>query len=156
MTDLIGTRGEKIAELLLTEFRGRAQPLFHPRFLGEKMPAIDFLVELEGAEGSRPFFFAQVKTTVRGYSNAGRLRAECSRRDLERLLLYPAPTYLIGIDEPAQRGYVVSVNSALPRRLGTVCTQYPLEGPTLELLWQEVRQFWDDRDMVLRDSVFSD
>jgi hypothetical protein len=71
-------------KLLITEFpSGRTEPYFRPRFLGDKSPTFDFLVELVGAEKS--FFFVQVKTTQLGYrgaKNARRLRVSVDREDV--------------------------------------------------------------------------
>jgi hypothetical protein len=97
--DDIGSRGEDIFCVRITDFCGRKKPYFRPRFLGEKAQTSDFLVELVGAGKRTMFFFVQVKTTHQGYTRRGRpprLKVSMSGRDVRRLALYPAPTYLGG------------------------------------------------------------
>src|SRR5262245_53418898 len=95
----------------------RNEPLFRPRFLGDKFPAFDYLVELVGSEAY--FFFVQVKTTRAGYRRgrgARRLRVNVDREDVRQMAASPVPTYVVGIDEPRGRGYLLSMNE--PRRTG--------------------------------------
>jgi hypothetical protein len=157
LADDIGTRGEALLVVLLTDLSGREEPLFRPRFLGEKCPTVDHLVELVGVQQGTPFFFTQVKTTRQGYTKsakARRLKVQVPQEDIDRLLGYPAPTYVIGIEERERAGYILSVNE--PRgRISSLPTKYPLNGTNLELLWAEVRDYWAARDMVLRHSHFS-
>jgi hypothetical protein len=63
LQDVTGFRGEKIVELCLTDYSAFKKPLFRPGFLGDKWPAIDFYVELNGVRGRRPYFFVQSKAT---------------------------------------------------------------------------------------------
>ncbi len=50
-TDDIGDRGQWIFSLLMTDLCPRRdQPWFRPRFLGDKFPTFDYLVELVGRE----------------------------------------------------------------------------------------------------------
>jgi len=62
LRDVTGFRGEKIVELCLTDYKTFPEPLFRPAHLGEKWPAIDYLVELTSIPGRRLYFFAQVKS----------------------------------------------------------------------------------------------
>jgi hypothetical protein len=55
--DDIGIRGEIIFCNRITDFCGRSGPYFRPRFLGEKAPTCDFLVELAEASKDGAFFF---------------------------------------------------------------------------------------------------
>jgi hypothetical protein len=47
----------------LTAYSAFARPLFRPGFLGDKWPAVDFYVELNGIRGKRPYFLVQCKST---------------------------------------------------------------------------------------------
>src|SRR5262245_34049516 len=110
--DDIGSRGEAIFYVRITDFCGRSQPLFRPRFLGEKAQTLDYLVELVGAGERTPFFFVQVKTTREGYtkrSRPPRLKVGVLRHDVGRLSLHLAPTYVVGIDERKEVGYILAV-----------------------------------------------
>lgn len=63
-SDAIGSRGEAIFFVLLTQFCGRQRPFFRPSFLGDKFATIDYFVELVDVGLLTPFFFVQVKTTT--------------------------------------------------------------------------------------------
>jgi hypothetical protein len=109
-TDDIGDRGQCLFHLLMTALcRGRADPYFRPRFLGDKYPTFDYLVELVGHEAF--FFLVQVKATTLGYRNVrgeSRLRIKVSKQDVDRMAVSPIPSYVVGIDEPRGVGYIHS------------------------------------------------
>jgi hypothetical protein len=130
--------------MLLTRFRGLPEPLFRPQFLGEKYPTLDFLVELTGVTAPIvPYFFVQAKATSVGYTKRqNNLKIKVSTRDMARLVSYPAPTYIIGIDERREEGYIVAAIPGGPDRLSSMSTQYPLDRATLQALYDEVLQFW--------------
>jgi hypothetical protein len=155
-TDDLGIRGEALAVLLLSDYCGRVEPFFRLHFLGEKCPTVDYLVELVGSTSESGFFFIQVKTTAQGYTKdaaARRLKVQVSQQDVDRLVKYPAPTYVIGVDVTNRVGYILSVNE--PRgRIASLPTKYPINCANLELLWAEVRDYWASHDMILRDSRF--
>ena len=65
--DDIGDRGQRLVELLLTELCGRDVPYFRPRFLGDKYPVFDLIVEV--VDNPAYFFFAQVKATTEKKAN---------------------------------------------------------------------------------------
>src|SRR3954470_8919782 len=93
LQDVTRFRGEKIVELCLTEYSAFARPLFRPGFLGDKWPAIDFYVELNGVRGRRPYFLIQAKaTSARLSPRATSLRISATRDDVGRLLQIPGPT----------------------------------------------------------------
>jgi hypothetical protein len=158
--DDIGSRGEALFFIMLTRFCGRRMPYFRPHFLGEKFAALDYLVELVDAEAMTPYFFVQVKTTTLGYTQGKpgqrRLKVQVSAENVRRLIHYPAPTYIVGIDEREEKGYIVSGNQRTHLRVSSLSTQFPLDCMNLERLWNEVRDFWQQRDMKLLNSVFID
>lgn len=157
-SDDLGTRGEALCHLLLTNFCGRSRPYFVPRFLGDKFITFDFLVELTGTSGGTPFFFVQVKTTSTGYTTDKRgnrkLKVRVTRGDLLRMKNYPAPTYVIGIDEATQVGYIVSTNGDCPATLNGLPTTHELNCANLAALWQEVTTYWAVRNMLMPTSRF--
>jgi len=158
MNDDIGTRGEALFFVLLTQFCGRSRPFFRPHFLGDKFATLDYLVELVDAGSATPFFFVQVKTTTQGYTKQKdgkrRLKIQVSEADVRRMVLYPAPTYIVGIDERAEVGYIISANEEHLGRISSLPMDFPLNCTNLERLWNEVKVFWSQRDMRLRNSVF--
>jgi hypothetical protein len=156
--DEIGGRGEAIFYVRVTDLCGRKRPFFRPHFLGEKFAALDYLVELIDAGEGTPFFFVQVKTTRRGQTrgtSAPCLNVRVSARDLRRMILYPAPTYVVGIDEREEEGYILAVHGDMRGQLSALPMNHPLDCNNLQMLWEEVREFWDQRDMVMKKSVFS-
>src|SRR4051812_18901090 len=111
VSDDIGARGEALFFIMITRFCGRRRPFFRPHFLGEKFVTLDYMVELIDAGSATPFFFIQVKTTTQAYvrdrMGNQRLKIHVSRADMQRLVAYPAPTYVVGIDEIEEIGYIV-------------------------------------------------
>jgi hypothetical protein len=154
--DDIGDRGQCLFHLLITELcHGRPDPYFRPRFLGDKYPTFDYLVELVGHEAY--FFFVQVKTTTLGYARVrgeARLRIKVSKQEGDRMALSPIPSYVIGIDEPQGLAYIHSVNEPA-KAIGSLTTRNRVGCESLRRLWQEVHSFWSSRDMILRGSSFA-
>jgi len=154
--DDIGSRGEFIFCTGIMNFCGRDLPYFRPRFLGEKAQTFDYLVELVSARGA-PFFFVQVKTTRKGYTKGRRhLKVGMSGTDVGRFSLMPAPTYLVGIDEPGEVGYIQAILEGMKEPIASVPANFPLDCVNLLRLHQEVEQFWTGRDMARRQSVFAE
>jgi hypothetical protein len=158
LSDDTGARGEAIFVVRLTQPWGpRKQPWFRPHFLGEKFTTLDYLVELVDSRGGPAYFFVQVKTTNRGLTNTvpPRLRITVSPRDLKRMLAYPAPTYLIGVDESSEQAFIASVNGPVMASIPSLPTAHPLNPQNLQLLHSEVEEYWMTRDMVLVNSAFA-
>ena len=151
--DDIGERGELLLALSLTKLCGRKEPYFRPRFLGDKYPTFDFIVEVV----DRPayFFFVQVKATRQGYTSSGdRLLVQLNQTDVDRMVACPAPTYLVGFDAGRRRaGYLLSINE--PRdHVTSLTTKFKIDCTVLGGLRDEVIGFWESRDMVLKSSKF--
>jgi len=115
--DHLGRRGESIAIVRLTEVcQANDLPYFVAHFLGDKCPLFDALVELVGAGDNTPFFFAQVKSTREGYNSNGRLKVAVKKQAVVSMVKYPAPTYVIGIDERDEKAYIVAVHGTMGKR----------------------------------------
>ena len=141
--DYIGKRGEAIATSDLLNFCGNPEPYFDPHFLGEKCPTYDFLVELLGAGSSPPYFLAQVKATRLGYTKGTLdLKVAIKASDVQKMIRCPIPTYLIGVDEPAAKSYIVSIHGKLTGRISSIPSAYPLDCKNLKILWDEVVARW--------------
>jgi len=84
------------------------------------------------------------------------LRIQVSLNYLRKLASYPAPTYIIGIDEIAEIGYIISVTGKHQKGLTSLSTQFPLNKETQDMLWQEVVNFWESVDFLSRESRFVD
>lgn len=156
ISDVIGNRGQAICELLLTELDDRGYPLFKPQFLGDKWRTVDLLVELEGRHAAVPFFFVQVKATTQGYTvQERRLKVSVSSEDIQRMKRYPAPVYIIGIDETQKKGYLVSTYRAPRNGWSSLSTAFPLNANNRRLLWHEVKQFWMSVSIRSKKSHFA-
>jgi hypothetical protein len=157
VSDAIGRRGEAIFVVLMTEFHSARGPIFRPQFLGDKWPVADYLVELERAGSQIPYFFVQVRTTREGYTKRERrLRVRASQEQLATLAAYPAPTYIVGIDELEEVGYIVSANGERRGWMSSLSTHFPIDRRNRRLLWNEVRAFWLRRRSPRLASAFRD
>lgn len=157
LQDVTGYRGEKIVELRLTDFVDGGGPLFRPGFLGEKWPALDFYVELNGIPGRRPFFFVQCKSTRTPFPRlATYLRISSTRRDIERLLEIPGPTYLLGVHEPTRRVFLKSVHIGTARKaISRIELTHELTQDNLRRLHDEVARYWRTTDHKPSTSAFA-
>jgi hypothetical protein len=153
----IGVRGESIVVNLLTRPHNAGEPFFRPQFLGDKYPTIDFFVELVGVEeGPTPFFLVQAKTTTRRpMRRNGNLPIRVSGRAMARLIRYPAPTYILGIDDQAEGGYLLAAAQNGPTELPSLPTRYPLsDAAVLSSLYDEVLHFWRSSGVTFTTSRF--
>ncbi|MBE9057420.1 MULTISPECIES: DUF4365 domain-containing protein [Sphaerospermopsis] len=157
MRDALGERGEAIFKLLITEFHSAAGPIFKPQFLGDKWQYVDFIVELVGAGSYIPYFFVQVKTTRQGYTKKdNRLKVQVKKESVIGIASYPAPTYIVGIDEVQEVGYLVSANGENLTSLSSLATNFPINKHNREILWDEVNNFWSQYNNNNLASQFSD
>lgn len=157
MRDALGQRGEALFITLITRFYSSNDPLFKVQFLGDKWQYIDFFVELIGAVNVIPYFFVQVKTTREGYTKKlNRLKVKVSQEGIRGLTLYPAPTYIVGIDELTETGYIVSANGENITSMSSLCTMFPINQVNRQSLWNEVNNFWLGYNTNTIVSQFSD
>jgi hypothetical protein len=158
--DDIGNRGEAIFRVRITDPYGPGgNPLFRPYPLGEKFPTLDFLVELVGLPAGRVgYFLAQVKATRQGFTKNPpiRLKVKIKQSDINRMLIYPGPTYAIAIDERKghEIAYIASVNGNAMGQLQGMPPTYPLNAANMLALWNEVESYWANRHMLLNNSDF--
>ncbi len=157
LRDVTGFRGEKLAELALTDYSAFTKPLFQPGFLGDKWPAIDFYVELTAVRGRRPYFFVQIKATQSELSNRStNLSVSTKKSDIRRLLRIPGPTYIIGVHEPSKRVFIRSVHTGVPEKAITrIPVAYELSSANLRTLHNEVRDFWSSTSHKPTTSQFT-
>lgn len=131
--------------------------IFRPQFLGDKWPFVDYLVALEDAGPLTPFFFVQVKTTRKGYTaKDNRLKVGAPASHMLGLVSYPAPTYIVGIDEVSETGYIVSANGESLASLSSMSTEFPINAMNQNRLWTEVRAYWNASTSVKLTSAFAD
>jgi hypothetical protein len=155
--DDIGDRGESIFRVRITQPCGTPPgPLFRAFFLGEKKATLDFMVELIGLTNRSSYCFVQVKTTIKKVKpNAKTLKVGIKKVDIDRMVGYPGPTYIVGIDENAETAYIISANKTVSKDLPSIPLSYPLDGTNLAKLWKEVDDYWKRQNLALKNSVFS-
>jgi hypothetical protein len=118
---------------------------------------VDFIVELVDAGMTTPYFFIQVKTTRDGYTKKDhRLKVQVKRDGMRKLASYPAPTYVVGIDEVRETGYIISANGEWLGDISSLSTEYPINKDNQDLLWEEVNEFWAKSEKLSRRSRFID
>ena len=156
-SDDIGDRGESIFKVLISQPCGpQEKSFFRAYYLGEKKATLDFLVELTGLVGRSAYFFVQVKSTRQGVQGKStRLRIKVKKRDIDRMIAYPGPTYLVGIDERNERGYVASIERPMDGDLHGLPITFPIDCESLQTLWNEVDAYWKRRDMTGIRSAFA-
>jgi hypothetical protein len=66
----------------------------------------------------------------------------------------PFPTYLVGVDEPNDRAYVVSVHGSMSGSLASMPSRYPLTARNLRRLWEEVTAHWKKLHAAAKTSAF--
>lgn len=145
LRDVTGFRGELIVQELLTDYQSFAKPLFRPGFLGDKWPSLDFYVELRNLRRKTPYFFVQAKSTASKFSNnSAGLTISMKKRDIERLLRVPGPTYVFGIHEPSRRVFIRSIFSGTPvKGITRIPRTNELTTANLQVLYDEVCMFWN-------------
>lgn len=156
--NVLGQRGEGIATTILTRSCGRGHALFLPTFLGEKRPSLDFMVELIGAGGDiTPYFFAQVKLTTLPFAGPrNRLQIRVRPNQIKALWSYQAPTYIIGIKDPEEEGFIIAAITGGVKSISSMPTTYPLALPqALEDLYDEVQRYWQSGSTVFSRSRFT-
>jgi len=159
-SDDIGDRGESIFQVRITNYVLGGDPLFRPVVLGAKYPTLDFFVELLGLpSGQVAYFFAQVKATSRGYTRRPpeRLKVSVSQGDIDRMLSYPGPTYVVGIDQTPdrERAFIAAVSGPSMSGIQGLTTRYPLNPANLRTLWEEVAIYWSDNRAPFTKSAFT-
>ncbi len=157
LNDITGFRGEKIVELCLTDYSDFPKPLFRPGFLGDKWPAIDFYVELTAVRGKRLYFFVQAKATTSTLTeHSTNLSVSTKKKDIDRLLRIPGPTYILGIHEPSKRVFIRSVHTGIPvKAITRIPIIYELTSANLRELHEEVHNYWLTTDHKPTSSVFT-
>jgi hypothetical protein len=156
LRDVTGNRGESILELCLTDYRQFDRPLFSLSFLGEKWPVADYYVELKSVPRRRPYFFVQCKATSSvGALDGGSIRISATKRDVERLLQMPGPTYILGVHEPTQRVFVKGVHAGIARKgIKKISVSNELTPENLRRLYNEVKEYWSSTGHKPAKSVF--
>lgn len=145
-TNFRGSRGEAIFQTRIMDFCGNPLPFFDAHFMGDKFPIFDHIVNVVENAGVTAFFFAQVKTSHGKYETRkdGKqyLCVAISKDELNAIVAYPGPAYLIGIDDTAERAYITAVDKPVTHGFAAMPTDYELDCSTLHKLRDEVKLYW--------------
>lgn len=151
---------EHIASVLLQRTTTRGV-LFTVLQIGGNWPTIDLYAELETPDLPNKYFcFFQVKSTIQGYNKTNKkLKVKIKLLDLNRLSSYTAPTYLIGIDHnqanPFQSvGFIQTIRGNYLKGMSSMSVANVLNIANLELLYDEVIEFWDSTNVVNRKTIY--
>lgn len=117
--------------------------LFDPTFLGDKFPTVDFYVALLDFP-LKAFFFVSVKTTTQGYSPKGdKLMIRIEKEEIAELLKFNIPVYIFGIDEVSEKGFFIATSGMdINLNVNGITAKYPVTAPNLELIYDEVANYW--------------
>jgi hypothetical protein len=144
-SDQIGSLAELLAATALSRPTGHPfhRPLFRTTHLGEKYPAVDFLVDILGPDNqSQGFCFAQVKGTGTAKSG-GRLALDVPLDRFNQLVRLAAPSYLIGVDIRTEESFIVSAYRPRRTRVSSITRAFPLDTDSGKVnLYREVLGFW--------------
>jgi len=152
--EMLAQRGESWFQLNICKKDGSGRPLFRPAHLGSQWPTVDYLVEAVRPGDSNAFFFAQVKCSEN--ANGGAIPVTFRPDQWRRLRAIPVPTYIFGIDDVTESGYILSV-SGHRRPIRSVPRAFPLNVENRERLWNEVVEYWHRRTAEMPfTSVFRD
>jgi len=158
--DEIGHAAEVVANLHLTRLVGPPfnRVLFRVVHLGAKYPTADYLVDAL-ATGGTPLghFFVQVKGTMTASTTAPRLTIDVERDQFNRLVRFPVPAYLLGVDIRAEQSYLVAACRRRRQAVSSVTKAFPLYGDAGKIaLYREVAAFWATYRPTRRASRFHD
>jgi hypothetical protein len=78
------------------------------------------------------------------------------RQRVRQLVSYPAPTYIVGVDEREEKAYIVSANGENLTAMSSMSTRFPMNKRNRSALWTEVNEFWVARPKVAVESRFAD
>lgn len=120
--------------------------------MGEKFSGIDFYVGLMGYTIKRGFFLASVKTTTLGYTaNNTRIKITLDKKEIEILNKFQVPVYLFAIDENQEKGFFISANKLdNSKNLNGIPVKYPVNSEHMQLLWMEVKGYWDRNEEITK------
>ena len=110
-----------------------------------------------GASVHRPFRHATVPDLFVAHILGGQPAVDLLVGDvIDRMLTYPGPTYIIGIDERPghERAYITSVSRPGMGRIQGLPATFPLDAANMNALWKEVEGYWYSKNIMMKTSRF--
>ena len=153
-----GDFGESLANILLGQYTPQGQ-LFETIAIGGKWPTIDIYAEATSVNGGKIFCFFQVKSTEAGYTTRGKLKVQATKKHLERLASFNAPTYLIGVDlnttnPPLSVGFIKTIRGNQATGISSMDIAHPINGANLILLKNEIEAFWNALNPLNQKAIY--
>ena len=117
--------------------------------------------EMLSSTNQRMFCFFQVKSTELGYTKKGKkkLRVQVPKDQLNKLVNFNAPTYLIGVDynklnPPLSACYIKTVRGNYSKGISSMDITLPLNAANLVTLRNEVEAFWTALNLLILKSTY--
>lgn len=150
-----GQRAEEIFGIRITQ-----DYLFRARDLGAKWPVSDFYVEIN--DDNAPFYFiVQVKSSSRGYYKNKNLKISISKKKINQLSNYYAPTYLAGIDIEKEIVYLTPAYKINQTGISKISSNFILTAAdktlslkNLKSLKNEIQTFWKQTNTKSKKRFF--
>jgi hypothetical protein len=138
-----GKRAEEIFGVRITQ-----DYFFRARDLGEKWPVSDYYVEVENNDEPL-YFIVQVKSSTRGYDTKKNLKIAVTKKKVNQLASYQAPTYVAGVDVEKEVVYLTPLYKKKNTGISKISDKFTLSKEdkstskkNLNKLLQEIKQFW--------------
>lgn len=150
-----GQRAEEIFGVRITQ-----DYFFRARDLGGKWPVSDYYVEVN--DDNNPFhFIVQVKSTSKPLNRNNNLPISISRKKVNQLSNYDAPTFLAGVDVPNETVYLIPIYKRQSAAISKISGTFILNAndkktslKNLKLLETEVKRFWRNTDTKSKKRSF--
>src|SRR5262249_29717331 len=97
----------------------------------------------------------QIRATRGEYNRSGNLRVQVTRDIMAKLIAYPVPTYIIGVDSSSKRSsFLVAAVAGGPTHYPSLPTTHQLNEQALRRLYDEVLAFWQAHAATFATSLF--
>jgi hypothetical protein len=149
VSNVTGQRGElNVAESLMRDLNGR--PRFSVKFLGEKSPLFDYVVNLLDDKETEigAYFMVQVKATKKADPEKS-IPARFSAEEVEQSVNRKIPVYLMAVDQTGGRNreiFFLAIDAQRKKGVSSVARVHDLDcDVTLQMLYDEVVAYHDGK-----------
>lgn len=150
-----GQRAEEIFGVRITQ-----DYFFRARDLGAKWPVSDYYVELN--DDDNPIhFIVQIKSTSKPINRNNNIPISITKKKVNQLSNYNAPTFLAGVDVPNEIVYLIPIYKRHKKAISKISGAFVLNAndkkaslKNLKLLKTEVKRFWRGTNTKSQKRVF--
>jgi hypothetical protein len=159
--NLSGDMGENLVAVDFSRpVKGRyKRPLFRPKFLGDKYPTIDLIIDVlaPDSETRLGFFFVQIKAIQGCALSAPRLPIKVPQLKFNDLVDIQAPTYLVGVDIDSETTYLVGAYGRRSLGVSSISKNFKLKDDNVRIdLYKEVLEYWKVNSPTVKSKKFND